>query len=615
MLGATLVVKLIGGFAIMLAMLLANAYLSYRNLRTVTRDARLVSRTDRILLDFERLLSALAEAETGERGFLLTDNPRYLAPYTSALAEVAEQVKDLRKLTEDDPSKQEIVSVLQHTIQNKIDELAQAIELKKQGESQAALAIVESESGKKPMDEIRRLINELVQSESDLRARHVAESSKSERHAILTLVLVGGLGLVMFVFFFVLVNRGMTERARLLDEERRAHERAETAFQAEKDARSEAECANRIKDDFLTTVSHELRTPLTSMIGWSRMLREGGLDEVRTAQALETIERNARSQAQHIEDLLDVGRIVSGKVRLDTQSVALLPVVEAAIEALRPAAEAKKIQLQADLDLNAILVSGDPERLKQVVWNLVSNAIKFTPADGRVHVTLQRTNSHVEIIVSDTGRGISPAFLPHIFERFRQADSTSTRATGGLGLGLAISRHFVQMHGGTIHVVSHGVGKGSIFTVRLPILSEQAAVRKESKPTVNLPSLDNVRVLAVDDEPDTLNMLATLLSQRGAQVQTACSAESALTILKTWKPDLIVADIGMPGEDGYSLITKIRALDAEEGRDTPTIALTAYARVEDRMRTLAAGYQMHIAKPVDPSELITIVASLARARA
>jgi len=610
-----LVVKLIGGFAIMLAMLLANAYLSYRNLRTVTRDARLVSRTDRILLDFERLLSALAEAETGERGFLLTDNPRYLAPYTSALAEVDEQVKDLRKLTEDDPSKQEIVSVLQHTIQNKIDELAQAIELKKQGESQAALAIVESESGKKPMDEIRRIINELVQSESGLRAHHVAESSNSERHAILTLVLVGGLGLVMFIFFFVLVNRGMTERARLLDEERRAHERAETAFQAEKDARSEAEQANRIKDEFLTTVSHELRTPLTSMIGWSRMLREGGLDEVRTAQALETIERNARSQAQLIEDLLDVGRIVSGKVRLDAQSVALVPVIEAAIEALRPAAEAKKIQLQADLDLNAILVSGDPERLKQVVWNLVSNAIKFTPADGRVHVTLQRTNSHVEIIVSDTGRGISPAFLPHIFERFRQADSTSTRATGGLGLGLAISRHFVQMHGGTIHVVSHGVGKGSIFTVRLPILSEQLAVRKEPRLNVNLPSLDNVRVLAVYDEPDTLNMLATLLSQRGAQVQTACSAESALTILKTWKPDLIVADIGMPGEDGYSLITKIRALDAEEGRDTPTIALTAYARVEDRMRTLAAGYQMHIAKPVDPSELITIVASLARARA
>jgi signal transduction histidine kinase/ActR/RegA family two-component response regulator len=605
----------------MLAMLLANTYLSYQNLKTVTRDARLVSRTDRILLDFERLLSALTEAETGERGFLLTDNPRYLAPYNSALVEVDEQIEDLRKLTEDDASKQEVVSVLQHTVRNKFDELGRAIELKKQGESQAALAIVESETGKKQMDEIRQIVNELVQAESDLRARHVAESTASERQARLTLILVGGSAIIMFIIFFVLISRGMKERARLLDEEQSSHRRAEAAFRAEQEARSEAERASHIKDEFLATVSHELRTPLTSMIGWSRMLREGGMDELRTAHALETIERNARSQAQLVEDLLDISRIVTGKVRLDVRLVPLPPVIEAAVESLRPAADAKKIQLEIVLDPNANPVSGDPERLKQVMWNLLSNAIKFTPERGLVRVALMRINSHIEISVTDTGRGISPSFLPHIFQRFRQADATSTREIGGLGLGLALSRHFIEMHGGTIQVESPGEGKGSVFTIRLPVMPTLSAL-KEAGPShsitastfsaLDLPPLDNVRVLAVDDEPDTLNMLATLLSQRRAQVRTVASAKGALSMMESWRPDLILADIGMPGEDGYSLITKIRALNREQGGETPAIALTAYARVEDRMRTLAAGFQMHVAKPVDPSELITIVASLAR---
>jgi signal transduction histidine kinase/ActR/RegA family two-component response regulator len=471
------------------------------------------------------------------------------------------------------------------------------------------------------MDEIRQIVNELVQAESDLRACHVAESTASERQARLTLLLVGGSAVIMFVIFFVLISRGMKERARLLEEEQRAHQRAEAAFHAEQEARSEAERASHIKDEFLATVSHELRTPLTSMIGWSRMLRAGGMDERRTAQALETIERNARSQAQLVEDLLDISRIVTGKLRLDVRLVPLAPVIEAAVESLRPAADAKKIQLEIALDPNANPVSGDPERLKQVMWNLLSNATKFTPERGRVRVTLTRINSHIEIAVSDTGRGISPSFLPHIFERFRQADATSTREIGGLGLGLALSRHFIEMHGGTIQVESPGEGKGSVFTVRLPVMPTLSAL-KETGPShsinantlsaFDLPPLDDVRVLAVDDEPDTLNMLATLLSQRRAQVRTVASAKGALSVMQSWKPDLILADIGMPGEDGYSLITKIRALNREQGGETPAIALTAYARVEDRMRTLAAGFQMHVAKPVDPSELITIVASLAR---
>ncbi len=608
----------------MLAMLLANTYLSYRSLKTVTRDARFVSLTDRILLNFERLLSALSDAEASERGFLLTENPKYLAPYDSAVTGVDEQVKELQRLNSDDGIKQETVYLLQHTIRNKLDQLKRAIELKKQGESQAALATDESESGKKKMDEIRQIVNELVQAESDLRAHHMEESASSEREAVLTLLLVGGSAVIMFVSFFVLMNRGIQERARLLEEEQRAHHIAEAAFHSEQDARAEAEHANQLKDDFLATVSHELRTPLTSMIGWSHMLREGSLGKDQTAVALETIERNARSQAQLVEDLLDVSRIVSGKVRLDVQSATLVPIIEAAIESLRPAAEAKKIQLRIALDPNTCPVSGDPERLKQVMWNLLSNAIKFTPRHGCVEVVLQRINSNVEVIVSDTGRGISPEFLPHIFERFRQADSTSTRMAGGLGLGLAISRHFVEMHGGTIRVESPGEGKGAVFTVRLPMQQAQAEATNKSDfvdsasvrspAEVNVPALDNVRVLAIDDEPDTLNMLATLLSRRGAQVQTVTSAQAALTIMQTWKPDVILADIAMPGEDGYSLISKVRRLSREEGGDIPAIALTAYARVDDRLHTIAAGYQTHLAKPADPSQLIATVASLAGPR-
>jgi PAS domain S-box-containing protein len=385
-----------------------------------------------------------------------------------------------------------------------------------------------------------------------------------------------------------------------------------------------AEDANRMKDEFLATLSHELRTPLTSILGWARMLSSRQLDEANTTRALETIERNAKAQSQLIEDILDVSRVITGKLRLEVQPVDLTSVIESTIDAVLPAAEAKGIRLQRVLDSGASMVSGDPSRLQQVVWNLLSNAIKFTPRDGRVQVNLERVNSHVEIIVADNGQGIDPEVLPFIFERFRQADSSTTRTHGGLGLGLAIVRHLVEMHGGTVEVESAGEGHGSTFTVRLPLVVVRSlnlnrmSDTEQVHPTASSglpftcpPELDGLRLLVVDDEEDTRTLLRMVLEKCGALVTTASSAREALAALKKTRPDVLISDLGMPDEDGYALIKMVRALGKEDGGQTPSAALTAYARVEDRMKVLRSGFQIHIPKPVEPAELVAVIANLA----
>jgi CheY-like chemotaxis protein/two-component sensor histidine kinase len=371
-------------------------------------------------------------------------------------------------------------------------------------------------------------------------------------------------------------------------------------------------------------LSHELRTPLTAILGWARMLSAGQLDETNTARALETIERNATAQSQLIEDILDVSRVITGKLRLEVQPVDLAAVIEWAADGVLPAADAKGIRLQRVLDSGAGLVSGDPARLQQIVWNLLSNAIKFTPKGGRVQIRLERINSHVEIIVTDTGQGVSPDILPFIFERFRQADSTTTRAHSGLGLGLAIVRHLVEMHGGTVEAESGGAGQGATFTVKLPLMVVRSLDIRRARdaervhPTASgdmpfncPPELDGLRVLVVDDEEDTRVLLRMVLERCGASVTAVSSAQEALAALKQSRPDVLVSDLGMPEEDGYSLIKKVRALSAEDGGQTPAAALTAYARVEDRLKVLNSGFQIHIPKPVEPIELVTVVANLA----
>jgi signal transduction histidine kinase/ActR/RegA family two-component response regulator len=382
----------------------------------------------------------------------------------------------------------------------------------------------------------------------------------------------------------------------------------------------EAQEVNRLKDEFLATLSHELRTPLTAVLGWTRLLGTGQLDAETRVRALEAIERNAQSQVQLIDDILDVSRVIRGKLRLDVRPIDLAPVIEAAVDSVRPAAEAKGIRLQVVLDPRAGRAAGDPDRLQQVVWNLLSNAVKFTPKGGRAQIVLARVDSHVEITVSDSGAGIAPDFLPHVFDRFRQADPTTTRAHGGLGLGLAIVRHLVELHGGTVEADSPGEGQGSTFVVKLPVVpvyqKEALAGRVHPAAGDALPSydcverLDGLKVLVVDDEVDTRELLKVGIGQCGAEVLTAGSAGEALATLEETRPDLLISDIGMPGEDGYELIRRVRALPAGRGGKIPAIALTAYARTEDRLRALRAGYQMHISKPVELAELVAVMASL-----
>ena len=386
--------------------------------------------------------------------------------------------------------------------------------------------------------------------------------------------------------------------------------------------RAEAEAANRAKDEFLSILSHELRTPLNAILGWSAMLRQRTLSQDKVLRALETIERNAKSQAQLIEDILDISRIITGKLRLQARPVNLVPVIESAIESVRLAAEAKSIRLQSVLDSQAGLLLGDANRLQQVLWNLLSNALKFTPKDGRVEIRLKRVNSHAEITVSDTGLGISSDFLPFVFDRFRQHDSTTTRSYGGLGLGLAIVRQLVELHGGTVTVVSPGIGQGTTFTVTLPAMiipqppSDPEPLNSivKTKPRVEAsPSLEGLQILVVDDEADALELLSTILQNNGAEVIAVASVKQALTIIETAtnrSPHVLVSDIGMPDEDGYSLIRKLRQLEAQRGGKLPAIALTAYAGSDDRRQALLAGFQMHLTKPVDAAELVAVVASL-----
>jgi PAS domain S-box-containing protein len=408
----------------------------------------------------------------------------------------------------------------------------------------------------------------------------------------------------------------MLERARRDAEEALARER-KARVEAET-ARAQAESANRMKDQFLSTVSHELRTPLNAMLGWATMLRGGKLEPDKRSHAIETIERNARAQVRLIEDLLDLGRILQGKFQLAVGPVEVVRVVEAAIESVHPAAEAKGVRLQRTLDSHATIV-GDAERLQQIAWNLLSNAIKFTSRGGRVLVTVRRAPSYVELAVADTGEGIAPEFLPHVFEPFRQADGAISRRTGGLGLGLSIVRSLVELHGGTVAVASEGVGLGATFTVRLPMAPMRAAPREELARTPEAPSgaafecpaaLAKLRVLVIDDEKDTRELLTLVLEQCDAIVTTAGSAREALERLASGRFDVLVSDVGMPDEDGLSMIRRIRQLPADRGGRLPAIALTAYARGEDRAQALRAGFNVHLAKPVDPSELVLVIAAM-----
>lgn len=405
------------------------------------------------------------------------------------------------------------------------------------------------------------------------------------------------------------------ELSKYITELQRSEEAREQLLLRAERARNEAEAANRIKDEFLATLSHELRTPLTSLLGWSSVLREARRDEKVLNQGLEAIDRNARVQAQLIDDLLDVSRIVSGKLNLDVRPLDITSVARAAINVVRPAADAKGILLDYSAEPGLGAICADSARLHQIIWNLLSNAVKFTPNGGRINVRVERDGTDARVTVKDTGQGIDSEFLPRVFDRFRQADSSTTRSFGGLGLGLAIVRHLVELHGGTVSAQSDGVNKGATFTATFPLLadrSEAVAVAQSGEMSVlEFRSLDGLRVLIVDDEPEAREIISTVIMRTGAEVTACTTATEALAKLAEWRPDVILSDIAMPDEDGYSFIGKVRSLPRDKGGETPAAALTAYARDVDRRQALAAGYQMHIAKPIGASQLVHMVARLA----
>jgi PAS domain S-box-containing protein len=415
---------------------------------------------------------------------------------------------------------------------------------------------------------------------------------------------------------YATVMRDITERKQIELER-------EELLQREKAMRLQAEAAGRMKDEFLTTISHELRTPLTAILGWAALLRSGSVDPANASRALEAVERNARAQAQLVEDLLDVSRIISGNLRLDVKPVNITQVVRAAVDSIRPAADAKDIQLYVSMSAPVDGVMGDEARLQQIVWNILCNGVKFTPRGGSIHVDVRRTEQMAQVTIADTGEGIRSEFLPYVFDRFQQADPSTTRRHGGLGLGLAIARHLVETHGGTIEVQSAGEGRGATFIVQLPIKDKPRTsapqfdsrrsrpLRESAGPVPNV-NLAGVKVLAIDDVDDTRELLREILEEQGADVRTARSAAEGYAVLAAWKPAVIVCDIGMPDEDGYSFIKNLRARPPEDGADTPAIALTGYVRVEDRMRALAAGYQMFVPKPIEPREFTATIASLLR---
>ncbi|HEX2853370.1 MAG TPA: PAS domain S-box protein [Opitutaceae bacterium] len=410
---------------------------------------------------------------------------------------------------------------------------------------------------------------------------------------------------------------GASKIARDISDFKRISAEREQLLESERAARAQAEHANRMKDEFVSTVSHELRTPLNAIVGWTQVLKESVQGAEDLMRGVEIIERNARIQAQLIDDLLDLGRISTGKLALDIASIEPGAVVQEAIASIQPTADLKRIRIKTVLDSVRGTIMGDKQRLLQVVWNLMSNAIKFTPSGGSVVITVTRVNSHLEISVSDNGRGIGPDFLPHVFERFRQADSSTTRQHGGLGIGLALVKQLVELHGGQVHAESAGEGKGATFTVSLPVASVHSDARRARHAATSVKEVDisaaeelaGVKVLAVDDDRDSLEVIKRILISRHAQIETANSVDEALSIFPAFRPHVILSDIGMPGRDGYELVRCIRELPG--GTAVPAAALTALARTEDRMRALRAGFQTHLSKPVAPLELVAVVRSLA----
>lgn len=610
------------GFAALLVIWALNFWVEGQVFTRLQRAQREVSHLKDTRKELLRLIITYTDAETGQRGYLLTGDDKYLGPYLAAQGRLKFLTTNLASILGND----EGLQVLSQAGQAKLEELQRTIDLRRAGQPEAAAATVRTDVGKLLMDQIRQAGNRL-QAELDVKAARILQDARhqkrrAERLAWLTQGLLGG----TLLCFYLVVLRIWREREQMLAAERRAKQATERALATERAAHSEAARANRLKDEFLGIVSHELRTPLSAILNWTTLLRNGGEDERGFQTGLETIARNAQAQARLVEDLLDMSRITTGKIRLQIEAVDLREVVAAVTESLRPAVQAKGVRVETVWGASLLNVLGDADRLRQVVWNLATNAVKFTPRGGTIRLSLARVESWVELCVEDTGKGIRQEFLPRIFERFSQQDGSTTRQNPGLGLGLAITRHLVELHGGTIHADSPGENQGATFRVRIPVtaarvgghqptenrLEVEEGAETEEKRDLEAVKLPGTRVLAIDDQADACEAYARLLGRAGAEVRTAESVAAALGILSHWTPHVILCDIGMPGQDGYTFIQILRAGPVVAGRHIPALALTAFTRPEDRNRALEAGFNGYLTKPVNLHELTRKVAELAR---
>jgi signal transduction histidine kinase/ActR/RegA family two-component response regulator len=602
-------------FAGTLAAILAIGLISNAELSTLANSSARVQRSYDLLQTLDDLTDSLTDTETNQRGFLLTQDPGYLIQYDDAIAQIRLALIELRRLSADEPETRDAIDHLETLASRKLADLQESILAAKAGARHTAVAKVAAGSGKRLMEAFRAHSAQLV----DIQRRLLESRRQQEQQArffsqavlvttiVLSLLLVGGAAMI---------SRRFDERRRLLEQEvaerRKSEEYREALLVSERAARSEAERATRLKDEFVATLSHELRTPLNAIVGWAGILRSDRRGDT-IKQGVEVIERNAKLQAQMIEDLLDMSRVLSGKLLFELQKTDVARIIEAAVASVRPSADSKGVLLTMKLD-SCRSVNADPARLQQVAWNLLANAIKFTPLGGRVDVALRENDGQVELSVKDNGQGIKGEFLPFVFDRFRQADASTTRRHGGLGLGLSIVKSLVELHGGTVDVQSPGEGQGSTFFVRLPIAPMQGQGIEQAlrAPQIDVTlALTGLRILIVDDEDDARTLARRVLEERGAQVVTVSSAAEAMaTVHDTSPPSVIISDIGMPEQDGYDLIKQMRALPGDAGR-VPAVALTALARAEDRKRALSAGYQRHVSKPVDPAELVAVVASVA----
>ncbi len=577
-------------------------------IRQQSRAAQSVDRTDQAIAALNYAQHIVLGAESAVRGYVITHDRSFLEQYDEALRTAPDAFSQAEALVGANSVQLDRIRALRRLN----DEWTRyAADVVRRADRDARdVSLDEHRVGQRLMSEERDRYAQLISQEYVFRARRVREAGGFTRQATMT-------ALIATIAFGILLTWFTRRELRMLAQN---YARVLTH---EKQARRSAEAASQLKDEFLGTVSHELRTPLTAILGWVQMLKSGSVPAERQGKAIDAIQRNAKAQAQLVADLLDVSRIVSGKLRILVSPVDMPRVLDDALDAVRPAATAKHITLSKSVGQGVSAVMGDAERLQQVVWNLLSNAVKFTPNGGHVRTALRRQGTQIEIEVSDDGIGIDPVLLPRVFQRFWQADSGITRGHGGLGIGLALVRHLVELHGGTVAVASEGVGLGSTFTVRVPIAPMRIAEKTSLRPRtshvehVSIPTdtaIEGLDVLVVDDEPDTREIVASILAHGRAEVRSAPNAEAALKMIEDSAPDVLVSDIGMPGMDGYELIARLRARRGDRSADIPAIALTAYAREADRARALAAGFDLHVAKPVAPEELTAAVARMSRRR-